>query len=75
MDFIIGTPKTTNGYDVIWVIVDHLTKSAYFLPVNKTSTLEQLAEVYVKEVKLHGVPKSIILDRDTRFTLYFWKCI
>ena len=61
MDFIMGLPKTTNGYDVIWMIVDHLIKSAHFLPVKKTSTLEQLVEVYVKEVvRLHGVPKSII---------------
>ena len=55
--------------------MDRLTKSAYFLSVKKTSTLEMLAEVYVKKVRLHGVPKSIISYRDTRFTLYFWKCI
>ena len=65
-------PKTTNGYDEIWVIEDHLTKSTYFLLVKKTSSLEQLVEVYVKEVvRLHGVPKSIILDCDTKFTLHF----
>ena len=76
MDFIMGLPKTTSGYDVIWVIVDRLTKSTHFLPVKKTSTLEQLAEVYVKEVvRLHGVPKFIILDRDTIFTSYFWKYV
>ena len=56
--------------------VDCLAKSAHFLPVKKTSTLEQLVEVYVKEVvRLHGVPKSIISYRDTRFTSYFWKCV
>ena len=75
MDFIMGLPKTTNGYNAIWVIVDHLTKFVHFLPAKKTSTLEQLAEVYVKEVRLYGVPKSIISYRDTKFTLYFWKCI
>ena len=76
MDFIMGLPKTTNGYDAIRVIVDRLTKSAHFLPVKKTSTLEKLEEVYVKEiVRLHGVTKSIISDHDTRFTSHFWKCI
>ena len=74
MDFIMGLPKTTNRYDAAWVIMDRLTKSAHLLSVKKTSTLEQLAEVYVKEVvRLHGVPKFIILDRDTRFISHFWK--
>ena len=72
IDFIMGLPKITKGYDVIWVIVDRLTKSAHSLPVKKTSTLEQLVEVYIEEmVRLHGIPKSIILDRDTRFTSHF----
>ena len=72
MDFIVGLPRTSNGYDTIWVIVDRLTKSAHFLPIKKTITLEHLAELYVKEVvRLHGVPKSIISDRDTRFTSHF----
>ena len=76
MDFIVGLPRTSNGYDTIWVIVDRLTKSAHFLPIKKTITLEHLAELYVKEVvRLHGVPKSIISDRDTRFTSHFWKCV
>ncbi|KAL5553920.1 hypothetical protein UlMin_041321 [Ulmus minor] len=69
MDFVVGLPKTTNGHDSIWVIVDRLTKSAHFIPIRVTYSLEQLAELYVKEiVRLHGVPKSIISDRDARFT-------
>ena len=72
INFIMGLPKTTNGYDAIWVIRDRLTKSAHFLPVKKKSTLEQLAEVYVKEVvRLHGVSKTNISDRDTMFTSQF----
>ena len=56
--FIIGLPRTTNGYDVIWVIVDRLAKSAHFLPYKMTHTLEQLAELYVREIlRPHGVPK------------------
>ncbi|KAL5560581.1 hypothetical protein UlMin_036792 [Ulmus minor] len=74
MDFVVGLPKTTNGHDSIWVIVDRLTKSAHFIPIRVTYSLEQLAELYVKEiVRLHGVPKSIISDRDARFTSRFWK--
>ncbi|KAL5540026.1 hypothetical protein UlMin_046190 [Ulmus minor] len=69
MDFIVGLPKTTNKYDSIWVVVDRLTKSAHFLPVRTTYTADQLAELYVHEiVRLHGVPLSIISDRDSRFT-------
>ncbi|KAA3462060.1 DNA/RNA polymerases superfamily protein [Gossypium australe] len=66
MDFI-------SGKDVIWVIVDRLTKSAHFIPVKTDYSLEKLAELNVSEiVKLHGVPLSIISDRDLRFTSIFW---
>ena len=72
MDFIVGLPRTTNGNEAIWVVVDRLTKSAHFLAIKMTVTLEQLAQLYVKEiVRLHGIPKSIISDRDTRFTSHF----
>ena len=76
MDFIVGLPKTRNGYDSIWVIIDRLTKSSHFLPVRTTYTLDQLADLYVREiVRLHGVPVSIISDRDGRFTASFWKSL
>ena len=76
MDFVVGLPKTTNGYDAVWVIVDRLTKSAHFLPIKITYSLEQLADLYVKEiVRLHGVPTSIISDRDSRFTSAFWRSV
>ncbi|MCQ7926324.1 hypothetical protein NP234_24385, partial [Salmonella enterica] len=76
MDFILGLPKTSRGYDSIWVVVDLLTKSAHFLPFKTTFTMEQLAELYVKEVvRLHGVPKTILSDRDSRFTSSFWRCV
>ena len=50
MDFVVGLPKTTNGYDAIWVIVDRLNKSAHFLPIKITYSLEQLVDLYVKEL-------------------------
>ncbi|XP_075478823.1 uncharacterized protein LOC142519676 [Primulina tabacum] len=74
MDFVVGLPRTQKGYNSIWVIVDRLTKSSHFLPVKTTYSMTQYAETYVQEiVRLHGIPVSIVLDRDTRFTSEFWK--
>ncbi|KZV39789.1 Retrotransposon protein, Ty3-gypsy subclass [Dorcoceras hygrometricum] len=76
MDFVIGLPRTTQGYNSIWVIVDRLTKSAHFLPVKTTFDVSRYAELYVKEiVRLHGVPISIVSDRDPKFTSAFWKSL
>ena len=73
MDFIVGLPRTQSGHDSIWVIVDRLTKSAHFLPVQISSPMEKLAQLYVDEiVRLHGVPKSIISDRDQRYRSGYW---
>ena len=63
MDFVTGLPQTQRQHDAIWVIVDRLTKSAHFLPVNVEDSLEKLAQLYVDEiVRLHGVPISIVSD-------------
>nr|GEX94650.1 putative reverse transcriptase domain-containing protein [Tanacetum cinerariifolium] len=76
MDFITKLPKTTNGYDTIWVIVDRLTKSAHFLPMRENDPMEKLIKLYTKEVVTrHGVPVSIIFDRDGRFTSLFWQAL
>ncbi|GJR27424.1 putative reverse transcriptase domain-containing protein [Tanacetum coccineum] len=73
MDFVTKLPKTSNGYDTIWVIVDRLTMSAHFLPMKETDSIERLTSLYLKEVvSRHEVPVSIISDRDSRFTSYFW---
>ncbi|GJU54556.1 putative reverse transcriptase domain-containing protein [Tanacetum coccineum] len=69
MDFVSGLPRTPSGYDSIWVIVDRLTKSAHFLPMKKTDGIEKLAQLYLKEIVCrHGVPVSVISDRDSLFT-------
>ncbi|GJY77245.1 putative reverse transcriptase domain-containing protein [Tanacetum coccineum] len=69
-------PKTTTGQDTIWVIVDRLTKSAHFLPMRKYDILEKLTRQYLKEVvSRHGVPVSIISDRDGKFTSHLWKSL
>ncbi|TKC13481.1 transposase family protein, partial [Robertmurraya kyonggiensis] len=74
MDFIVGLPRTRDGHDSIWVIVDRLTKSAHFIPVNTTYTSAKLAELYMSRIVcLHGVPKKIVSDRGTQFTSRFWQ--
>ncbi|GJS56690.1 putative reverse transcriptase domain-containing protein [Tanacetum coccineum] len=70
MDFVTKLPKTSAGQDTVWVIVDRLTKSAHFLPMREDDTLEKLTRKYLKEVvSKHGVPVSIISDRDGKFTI------
>ncbi|KAL4023023.1 hypothetical protein IC575_016770 [Cucumis melo] len=74
MDFITGLPRTLRGFSVIWVVVDRLTKSAHFVPGKSTYTASKWAQLYMSEiVRLHGVPVSIVSDRDARFTFKFWK--
>jgi len=76
MDFVVGLPKTPKGFDSIWVIVERLTKSAHFIPINIIFSLEKLTSLYISEiVKLHGVPSSIVSDRDPRFTSRFWESL
>ncbi|GKB14132.1 putative reverse transcriptase domain-containing protein [Tanacetum coccineum] len=76
MDFVTKLPKTATGQDAIWVIVDCLTKSAHFLHMREDDTLEKLTRQYLKKVvSRHGVPVSIIYDRDGRFTSHSWKSL
>ncbi|GJZ94949.1 putative reverse transcriptase domain-containing protein [Tanacetum coccineum] len=76
MDFVTKLPKTSQGYDTIWVIVDRLTKSAIFTPIRETDPLDKLARLYLKEVVTrHGIPVSIICDRDPRFASNFWRSL
>ncbi|GKD95470.1 putative reverse transcriptase domain-containing protein [Tanacetum coccineum] len=76
MDFITKLPKTSNGHDTIWDIVDRLTKSAHFIPTRETYSMETLTRLYIKEiVSRHGVPISIISDRDSHFTSRFWQSL
>ena len=74
MDFVTHFPWTLQRHDVVWVIVDQLTKSTHFLAVRMTFTLEEFYRLYIREiVRLHGVPVSIVSDRDPRFMAHFWK--
>jgi transposase InsO family protein len=76
MDFIVGLPWTPKGNDLIWVIVDRLTKVADFVPVKVTFGTERLANLYVEHIlRLHGAPKSIVSDRGPQFVAKFWRSL
>jgi hypothetical protein len=70
MDFVVGFPLTTRRHDLIFVVVDTLTKSAHFIPVRITYEVEDIARVFVNDfVRLHGVPRRIISDRGSLYKL------
>nr|GEU71996.1 putative reverse transcriptase domain-containing protein [Tanacetum cinerariifolium] len=74
MDFITKLPRSSQGFDTIWVIMDRLIKSAYFLPIRENDPLDKLARLYLNRIiSRHGIPVSIIFDHDGRFTSNFWK--
>nr|GFB22666.1 putative reverse transcriptase domain-containing protein [Tanacetum cinerariifolium] len=76
MDLVTKLPRSSNGYDAIWVIVDRLTKSAHFLPIRKDYKTKKLARICITEiVARHGVPVSIILDCDGRFASHLWQAL
>ena len=76
MDFVTWLLRTRRQHDSMWVIVDRLTKSTHFLLVSNDDPLDKLAQLYMEEiVRLHGVPISIVSDRDPRFTSRFWSSL
>ena len=76
MDFVSALPRTPSANEKVWVIVDRLTKSAHFIPLKLGCSMEKLARVYIREIiRLHGVPESIVSDRDPRFVSRFWKSL
>ncbi|KAJ9699024.1 hypothetical protein PVL29_007877 [Vitis rotundifolia] len=76
MDFVIGLPRTRSKKNGVWVIVDRLTKSAHFLAMKTTDSMNSLAKLYIQEiVRLHGIPVSIVSDRDPKFTSQFWQSL
>nr|GEW29480.1 hypothetical protein [Tanacetum cinerariifolium] len=76
MDFVTKLPRTSNGHDTIWVIVDRLTKSVHFIPTRETENMDTLTWLYIKEIiSRHRALISIILDRDSHFTSRFWQSL
>jgi hypothetical protein len=74
IDFITGLPRTNKQHDSIMVVVDKLTKAAHFIPLKTTHKATNVADIYMREVALlHGIPKTIVSDRDPKFTSKFWR--
>ena len=73
MDFVVGMPRSPRRRNTIWVVVDRLGKVAHFIPIRSTSTAGDLAPIYMQEiVRLHGVPRTIVSDRDAKFVSKLW---